>query len=76
MEYPSTRAELERKGVSSVFCCDIILLLTQCYYHRGIIRLYPIKSFIFASYMFPPKRFVIFSPCLGDAQKVGVQMFK
>ena len=42
-----------------------IILLTQCYYpfkcHEEVLYLQP---------MIPPKRFDIFSPSLGDAQKV------
>ena len=45
-----------------------IILLTQCYYHRGT-RLNAMKRFCIFSYC-PPKRFDIFSPRLGDAQKV------
>ena len=46
-----------------------MILLTQCYYHRGA----PFECHEEALYlqpMIPPKRFDIFSPCLGDAQKV------
>ena len=47
-----------------------IILLTQCYYHRGT-RLNAMKRFCIFSYLLiPPKRFDIFSPSLGDAQKV------
>ena len=28
------------------------------------------RGFVFADHIFPPKRFDIFLPCLGDAQKV------
>ena len=45
-----------------------IILLTQCYYHRGT-RLNAMKRFCIFS-LIPPKRFDIFSPRLGDAQKV------
>ena len=44
-----------------------IILLTQCYYHRGT-RLNAMKRF--CQLLIPPKRFDIFSPRLGDAQKV------
>ena len=42
-----------------------IILLTQCYYHRGT-RL----NALYFQLLIPPKRFDIFSPRLGDAQKV------
>ena len=45
------------------FLPDIILST------RGT-RLNAMKSFVFAAFMFPPKRFDDFSFCLGDAQKV------
>ena len=46
------------------FLPDLILLLTQCYYHRGnpiecheeVLSLQP---------MIPPKRFDVLFPCLG-----------
>ena len=52
-------------------------LLTLCYYHRDYhqeTRLNAMKSF-FLSFqpMIPPKRFDMFSPCLGDAQKVWMR---
>ena len=46
-----------------------IILLTQCYYHRGT----PFKcheEVLYFQLLIPPKRFDIFSPRLGDAQKV------
>ena len=47
-----------------------IILLTQCYYHRGT-RLNAMKKVLsMQSIMIPPKRFDIFPPCMGDAQKV------
>ena len=47
-----------------------IILLTQCYYPRGT-RLNTMKRFCISSLsMIPPKRFDIFLPRLGDAQKV------
>ena len=46
-----------------------IILLTQCYYHRGN-RLNTTKRF-YLQPLILPKRFDIFSPLtLGDAQKV------
>ena len=44
------------------------ILLTQCYYHRGT-RLNAMEVLYF-QLLIPPKRFDIFSPRLGDAQKV------
>ena len=41
-----------------------IVLLTQCYYHRGTC----LNAYF--QLLIPPKRFDIFSPRLGDAQKV------
>ena len=38
-----------------------IILLTQCYYHRGT-RLNAMKSFLYLQPMIPPKRFAIFFP--------------
>ena len=39
-----------------------IILLTQCYYHRGT-RLNAMKSFfLYFQLLIPPKRFDIFSP--------------
>ena len=46
-----------------------IILSTQCYHHRGI-RLNAMKRFLYFQLLIPPKRFDIFSPRLGDAQKV------
>ena len=46
-----------------------IILSTQCYYHRGI-RLNAIKRSLYFQLLIPPKGFDIFSPRLGDAQKV------
>ena len=47
-----------------------IILLTECYHHRGT-RLNAMRRFIFAAYsMILPKRFGIFPPCLEDTQKV------
>ena len=48
-----------------------IILLTQCYYHRGTC-LNAIRVFLrYLQPMIPPKRFDIFSPVWGmDAQKV------
>ena len=39
-----------------------IILLTQCYYHR--------EEVLYFQLLIPPKRFDIFPPRLGDAQKV------
>ena len=42
-----------------------IILLTQCYFHRGI-RLNAIKSFsLYFQPLIPPKRFDIFPPLTG-----------
>ena len=41
-----------------------IILLTQCYYHRGT-RLNAMKSFLSLLPMIPPKRFDIFPPDWG-----------
>ena len=38
-----------------------IILLTQCYYHRGT-RLNAMKRFCICSLLIPPKRFDIFPP--------------
>ena len=47
-----------------------IMLLTQCYFHRGT-RSNAMKRFcIYLQPSIPPKRFDIFSPRLGNAQKV------
>ena len=47
---------------------DVIILLIQCYLHRGI-RLNAMKRFCICSLsLIPPKNFDIFLP--GDAQKV------
>ena len=46
-----------------------MILLTPCYYHRGT-RLNAMGEVLSLPLMFPPKGFDIFSPCLGDAQKV------
>ena len=51
------------------FLPDIILLTQQCYYHRGT-RLNAVKEVLYFQLLIPPKRFDIFSPRLGDAQKV------
>ena len=45
-----------------------IILLTQCYHHRGT-RLNAMKRFSSLQPMSPPKRFDIFPP-VWDAQKV------
>ena len=45
-----------------------ILLLTQCYYHRGT-RLNAMNMFLSLQLMIPPKRFDIFPP-VWDTQKV------
>ena len=50
-----------------------IILLTQCYSHRRGTRLNAMKSFFFFFHpLIPPKRFDIFPPLTGDAQKVWV----
>ena len=46
-----------------------IMLLTQCYYHRGT-RFNAMEEVLYFQLLIPPKRFDIFSPRLGDAQKV------
>ena len=49
-----------------------IILLTQCYYHRGTPG-NPFKcheEVLYFQLLIPPKRFDIFPPRLGDAQKV------
>ena len=46
-----------------------IILLTQCYFHRGT-RLNAMKRFCICSLLIPPKRFDISPPLLEDAQKV------
>ena len=51
------------------FLPDIILLTQQCYLHRGT-RLNAMKRFCILEPLIPPKRFDIFSPLTGDAQKV------
>ena len=43
-----------------------IILLTQCYYHRGT-SLNGIKRFCIFATFDPTERFDIFSPRLGDA---------
>ena len=48
-----------------------IVLLTQCYYRRGT-RLKCHEEVLYFQLLIPPKRFDIFSPRLGDAQKVYV----
>ena len=49
---------------------DIILFAQcYCYYHRETC-LNAIEEFLYLQLMIPPKRFDIFSPWLGDAQKV------
>ena len=49
---------------------DNILLLTQCYYHRGTNPFKCHEEVLYFQLLIPPKRFDIFSPRLGDAQKV------
>ena len=52
-----------------------IILLTQCYYHRGT-RLNAMKRFSFCSLLIPPKRFDIFSPDWGVLRRSrGVLIF-
>ena len=46
-----------------------IILLTQCYYHRGT-RFNAMKRFLYLQPMIPPKRFDIFPPDWGMHQKV------
>ena len=53
---------------NGVFLPDMTLL-TRCYYHRGT-RLNVIEEVLSLQPLFPPKRFDIFPPSLGDAQKV------
>ena len=48
-----------------------IILWTQCYLHRGTC-LNAMKRFCICSLLIPPKRFDIFPPLPGDAQKVRV----
>ena len=45
-----------------------IMLLTQCYYHRGT-RLNAMKRFLNLQPMIPPKRFDIFSPLTGGCSE-------
>ena len=47
-----------------------IILLTQCYFHRGTTRLNAMKRVLCLQPLIPPKRFDIFSPLTGNAQKV------
>ena len=48
-----------------------IILLTQCYYHRGTrLKFKCHEEVLYLQPMIPIKRFDIFSPSLGDAQKV------
>ena len=42
-----------------------IVLLTQCYYHRGT-RLKCHEEVLYFQLLIPPKRFDIFSPRLGE----------
>ena len=52
-----------------------IILLTQCYYHRGA-RLNATKRFCTCSPMIPPKRFDIFPPDGGMLKRSRcVQIF-
>ena len=45
-----------------------IILLTQCYFHRGT-RLNGMKRFLCAAFLVPPKRFDIFSPLIGGCSE-------
>ena len=48
-----------------------IILLTQCYYHRGRNPFKCHEEVLYFQLLIPPnKRFDIFPPRLGDAQKV------
>ena len=47
-----------------------ILLCTQCYLHHRGTCLNAMKRFCICSLLIPPKRFDIFPPLPGDAQKV------
>ena len=47
-----------------------IILLNQCYYHRGRTRLNAEEVLSLQPIMTPPKRFDFFLPLAGDAQKV------
>ena len=49
-----------------------IILLTQCYCHWGTRLNAMMRFYVFAAYdRIPPKRFDVFSPCVGiNAQKV------
>ena len=49
-----------------VFLPDIVLL-TQCYYQR-VLKCH--EEVLYFQLLIPPKRFDIFSPRLGDTQKV------
>ena len=50
-----------------------IILLTQCYYHRGT-RLNAMKRFLYFKPMIPPKRFDIF-PLTGGCSE-GLDAFR
>ena len=47
-----------------------IILLTQCYFHRGT-RSNAMKRFVFAAFdaLIPPKRFDIFPPLTGGCSE-------
>ena len=49
-----------------------IILLTQCYYHRGT-RLNANKRLVFAAHDHTQRSKTFFSPCLGDAHKVEMR---
>ena len=51
-----------------------MILLTQCYYHRGT-RLNTMKRFLFLQPMILPKRFDIFSPCVGCSEGLDASRF-
>ena len=52
-----------------------IILLTQCYYHRGT-GLNAMEEVLYLQPMIPPKRFHIFSPGLGVLRRSRcVQIF-
>ena len=50
-----------------------IMLLTQCYFHRGT-RLYAMKRFLYLQPLIPPKRFDVFSPLTGGCSE-GLGVF-
>ena len=51
-----------------------VMLLTQCYYHRGT-RLNAMKRFLSLQPMVPPKRFDIFPPDWGCSEGLDVFRF-